>query len=100
MLQSYMYDTQTTLKQYRLIRWWGRMKTGTTEEGRGGYTCYGFGRWGLCTMLRSDRGTHRSWEESPNKYRDPNHLNRYAAGSEGPGAQPHSAQPLGGTAGD
>lgn len=95
---SKVYDTQTTLKQYKLFRWWGRMKAGTPEKGAGGYTCYGFGRWGLCTVLWSGRGTNRSWEESPNKYRDPDHLNRYAAGSEDPRAQPHSALPLGGTA--
>lgn len=70
------------------------MKAGNTEKGAGGYTCHGFGRWGLSTVLWSGRGTNGSREESPNKDRDPDHLNRYAAGSEGPGAQPHSAQPL------
>lgn len=68
------------------------MKARTT--GKGIHTCYRLGRRDFYTVLWSGR-TNRSREESSNKYRDPDHLDRDAAGSEGPGAQPHPAQPLG-----
>lgn len=68
------------------------MKARTT--GKGIHTCYRLGRRDFYTVLWSGR-TNRSREESSNKYRDSDHLDRDAAGSESPGAQPHPAQPLG-----
>lgn len=91
-ITSKLYDTETTYT-VQTVPGRGRMKARTT--GKGIHTCYRLGRRGFYTVLWSDRRTNRSREESSNKYRDPDHLDRDAAGSEGPGAQPHPAQSLG-----
>lgn len=85
----------------RLIRTLLRGKWGLgSRDARGVIrTSRGFGRWVLYLSLRARRRRNRSREESPKEEREPEHLDPYAAGGEGPGAQPHCAHPLGGDPG-
>lgn len=85
----------------RLIRTLLRGKWGLgSRDARGVIrTSRGFGRWVLYLSLRAGRRRNRSREESPKEEREPEHLDPYAAGGEGPGAQPHCAHPLGGDPG-
>lgn len=86
-------EPREEVQEARLIRRVLREEWGPgSRDARGAvHTSRGFGRWGLCLVLRPGKGTNGSREESSEEERDPEHLDHYAAGGEGPGAQPHRA---------
>ena len=90
-------EPREEVQEARLIRRVLREKWGPgNRDARGAvHTSRGFGRCGLCLVLRPGKGTNGNREESPEEQRDPEHLDHYAAGGEGPGAQPHRAHPPG-----